>query len=36
MGDLREDGLQVVTDFLQALSMPRGMDERLLALVFQA
>lgn len=33
--DLHDDGQEVVTDFVQALSMPRGTDERFLQLAFQ-
>eukprot|EP00434_Breviolum_minutum_P032323 symbB.v1.2.028584.t1/scaffold3042.1/size64827/2 len=35
VGDLREDGEEVVRDFVTALSMPRGIDEEFMKLSFQ-
>ncbi|CAK9097802.1 unnamed protein product [Durusdinium trenchii] len=35
VGDLREDGQEVVSEFVTALSMPRGTDERFLRLSFE-
>ncbi|CAE7906578.1 NFI1 [Symbiodinium necroappetens] len=36
IGDMRCDGWEVVKDFVEALGMPRGSDERLMQLCFQA